>query len=45
MNMNCWVKNFAMEKFKETQESSNYIGREVKINPKGFTLGIKTKVC
>jgi hypothetical protein len=30
---------------KETQELSNPIGGEIKIGPKGFTLGVKTKVC
>ena len=30
---------------KETQELSNLIGGELKIGPKGFTLGVKTKVC
>jgi hypothetical protein len=31
-------------KTKETQELSNPIGGEIKICPKGFTLGIETKV-
>jgi hypothetical protein len=31
--------------FKETQGLSNSIGEELKIGPKGFTLGVETKVC
>jgi hypothetical protein len=30
---------------KETQELSNPIGGKLKIGPKAFTLGVKTKVC
>jgi hypothetical protein len=30
---------------KETQELNNPIGGEQKIGPKGFILGVKTKVC
>jgi hypothetical protein len=29
----------------ETQELSNFIGEELKIGPKSFTLGVETKVC
>jgi hypothetical protein len=30
---------------KGTQELSNHVGKELKIGHKGFTLGIKIKVC
>jgi hypothetical protein len=30
---------------KKTQELSNPIAGELKIGPKGFILGVKTKVC
>jgi hypothetical protein len=30
---------------KETQELGSLIGGELKIGPKGFTLGAKIKVC
>jgi hypothetical protein len=32
-------------KIKETQELSNPIGGDSKLGPKGFTLGVKTKIC
>jgi hypothetical protein len=32
-------------RIKETQELDNPISRKLKIHPKGFILGVETKVC
>jgi hypothetical protein len=34
-----------MINIKETQELSSHIRGELKLDPNGFTLAIKTKVC
>ena len=36
---------FLMINIKETQELSNHIRGELKLDPKGFTLVVQTKVC